>query len=404
MVFPRTSATIHLMDEVAPRIRRSDRPMASQDAGRGNDGRRRGAGGFGTLDPTDDGNLSLGRRIGVLVVLAALGGAIVLAAGGVGGNNGTAPLPVATVLPTSGAVAAATGPLASPPTAAPEITTPAKALITDRTIDLRVSVPEPGTTMTGLEVRIYRNSTLLASKPISRTGRVRVKDVPLRRGTNRLTATLANPGGEGPRSAVVSVAVDDVAPRIAIKSPRSGATLNRPVATIQGKTEAGLTVSIRNATTDAQVTEVADATGAFAVPLDLDPGRNTITIQTRDVAGNKGTRQLFIVRGNGKPSVQLELSRQKVKLRALPITLVLKATVLDADGRPVPGARVTFTLTPPNLPLDTFEAVSGANGVATSRVRLIRTGATRGDVLVTVEAVLPDGDGKATRTTEFPVD
>ena len=47
---------------------------------------------FGTLEPTDDGNLSLGRRIGVLVVLAALGGAIILAAGGVGGGKPVNPL------------------------------------------------------------------------------------------------------------------------------------------------------------------------------------------------------------------------------------------------------------------------------------------------------------------------
>ena len=71
-------------------------------------------------NPTDDGNLSLGRRIGVLVVLAALGGAIILAAGGVGGNNAVAPVGPADrdhVRPRSGP----RGPTASPPTAAPQI-------------------------------------------------------------------------------------------------------------------------------------------------------------------------------------------------------------------------------------------------------------------------------------------
>ena len=215
------------MDGLAPSPRRSDRPMVSQDAGRGSDGRRRRPGGLGMLEPADDGNLSLGRRIGVLVVLAALGGAIVLAAGGVGGNHPVTPGRRPRRPRRRRASTGTSGPLPSPPTAAPVISVPDDTLLaTSRTVTLRVTVPEPGTTMSGLVVHVYRNSKLLTTQKVTKVGRMKVPGVPLRRGTNKLTATIANAGGEGPRSAIVTITLDDRAPKVTIKSPRTNTVLN----------------------------------------------------------------------------------------------------------------------------------------------------------------------------------
>jgi hypothetical protein len=401
VVFARTSATIHTMDELAPQIRRSDRPMASLDAGRSSDGGRRGTRGFGALEPSDDGNLSLGRRIGVLVVLAALAGAIILAAGGVGGNNAVVPVASPTASPVSASRTAA--PLVAAPTAAPEIEALGEDLINSRTIDLRVSVPEPGTTMAGLELRIYRNTRLLASREVTKVGRVRVKNVPLRRGANKLSATLANAGGEGPRSSNMTVNVDDQPPRVTVRTPRSGITINDDSVTVQGKTEDGLMVVGRNTTSDRRTTTVAGASGAFALPIRLDKGRNTITVQTRDAAGNRGATNLVIYRGNGRPTVSLELSRKKIRLEALPLSLNTTATVRDANGLPIEGARVTFTIAPPGLPTDVNEVTTGRDGEATwSRFRLLRKGATRGPVVVTARVVIPGGR-PASRTAELEI-
>ena len=87
----------------------------------------------GPWSPTDDGNLSLGRRIGVLVVLAALGGAIILAAGGVGGSLPVAPVVSPTPSPSATPVASTFLPLASPPTGVPTITPPKTPLVNSRT-------------------------------------------------------------------------------------------------------------------------------------------------------------------------------------------------------------------------------------------------------------------------------
>ncbi|MCY7417437.1 MAG: hypothetical protein LH650_02895 [Chloroflexi bacterium] len=379
------------MDGLAPSPRRSDRPMVSQDAGRGNDGRRRGPVGPGTLEPTDDGNLSLGRRMGVLVVLAALGGAIVLAAGGVGGSDPVTPLASATPTATT-RIVRTPRPLPSPPTVAPEILVPDQTLITTRTIDLRLDVPDPGTSMAGMEVRVYRNSNELQSARVDEVGRVKVRGIPLRRGSNKLTAAIANPGGEGPRSVAVTITVDDQAPVIKVRSPRSGTTLNELQVTLEGRTEDGLTVNARNVTRDSRASAVASASGDFQVQLGLTPGRNTIILSGRDVAGNKGTTTMVVVRGDGKTSVVLKLSRAVVRLKNLPRTVDATVMVLDAGGRPLEGAAVMFTISPSGQLTSTFPTTSGKDGTATwSGIRLSRAGATVGDGLVSVRVVAPDG-------------
>ena len=128
-----------------------------------------------------------------------------------------------------------------------------RTLVSTRTVDLRVSVPEPGTTLAGLTVRVYRNTRLLATQQdVTKVGRIKVRDVPLRHGANKLTATLANGGGEGPRSAVVTLNVDDQAPKVTVKTPRNNTVLNAPSVTIRGKTDDGLMVIGRNTTSDSK--------------------------------------------------------------------------------------------------------------------------------------------------------
>ncbi len=391
------------VDEVAPRIRRSDRPMASHEAGRANDGRRRTRGGFGTLEPADDGNLSLGRKIGVLVVVAALGGAIILAAGGVGTSHPIAPLvsPKATA---GVAIAGTPHPMASPPIGVPTITPPKETLITTRAVDLRLTVPDPGTTMDGLEVRIYRNTKLLTAQPVLDTGRIKVKGVPLRRGSNHLTAALGNDGGDGPRSAGISITVDDQPPRIKFLTPRNLATLNQDRVTITGRTDAGLRVTGKDSTSGSTATTTADASGGFAFSLRLAPGRNSISARARDAAGNPGAQKLVIVRGDGRPSVQLRLSKKTLPLTSLPRTIDVRATVLDAKGRPVPGAEVAFSISSPGQLTETNVATTKADGIAVwSGIRLARKGTTRGDGIVTARAILPRGGAAPDKVVHFQI-
>ena len=69
----------------------------------------------------------------------------------------------------------------------------------------------------------------------------------------------------------------------------------------------------------------------------------------------------------------------------------MSVRVTDRAGRPVRGAAVTFSLSPPGLPTSTFETAT-ANGYAQwPGVTIPREGALTGRGLVTVRVVLPDG-------------
>lgn len=367
--------------------------MASPDGGRAINGRR-------PPDVTgqiDDGSLTLGRRIGVLVVLGALGGAILLAASGGGGNHATPG--VATASPQASVVVQASTPSVAPPVGIPAIRQPKDPLITSRALTLRVDVPDPGTTFDGLVVRIYRNTRQLEEAPVMTTGKVRIANVPLRRGTNKLTATLANSGGESDRSPIVTVVVDDQAPKVTVKSPRTGATLDANQVRVVGRTEPGLTVAARNATAGSNQAMTVGSTGVFAFDVPLADGRNTINLRTRDAAGNPGSSQLVIIKGNGHASARLWVSRKQIRRSALPATLAAKVTVRDAGGRLVKGAPVTFTWGPPGQMTTTHTTTTGADGVARwSVIRLAKVGTLPGDALVGVQATLPGG---ATVEDEF---
>lgn len=348
----------------------------------------------------DDAALTLGRRIGVLVVLAALGGAILLAAGGAGGggDQGVGIVPVVTATPV--VVTNTPGPRATPPpeppVAAPVLTTPKRTLLTSRSTNLRVQVPEDEVPWDGLEIRAYRGTRQLASQPIARRdlnarGRVVLRDVPLRRGENHLTVVLANPGGEGPRSNAVDLTVDDQPPRFERLVPRAGTTLNAPTVTVRGTTEAGLPVLVRNMTTDARQELTAGASGAFRTDVRLARGANTLSISTRDAAGNQREERRVVVRGDGRASVTIKLSRKAVQQRRLPRTITARATVLDADGNPVPDARVVFIAAPNGMQAFTHEMRTNAQGVASWSGLRVTDQAFPGKGLVTVDVTLPSG-------------
>ena len=117
------------------------------------------------LPAPDDASLTLGRRIGVLVVLAALGFAIVLAASGGRGDDGTSgvvalPSTAAAAVPTGMADAAPTYvPVVGAPTGQPTFVTPDSTLVSKRRRNLQVRVPDPGVPWDGLELRVLRGGT-----------------------------------------------------------------------------------------------------------------------------------------------------------------------------------------------------------------------------------------------------
>jgi hypothetical protein len=396
------------MDGLAPRTHRSDRQMASLALGGPADRQVPGVvGGRSSersaqaraipLAGTDDASLTLGRRLGVLVVLAALGGAILLAANGAGDRGGGVAAPTSAVTPAATNGPAATGvPLVPRPVSVPDIVTPETTLVTTRSMNLRVTVPDPGVPWDDLELRVLRGTREVAAMPVTpddldRKRRVVIRGVPLRRGTNDLTVVLANAGGPGPASEPLTIRVDDQPPRLRLEAPRSGAVINAPEAAVRGRTGARLTVVGRNAVVDARVKATADADGSFRIVLPLKRGRNTLTFSVRDAAGNVRPARVTVIRGNGKDEARLSLSPVAIRRSALPRTISATVVVLDANGRPIRGVPVAFTVAPPGLPAAVREMTTSSKGRATwSDIRIGRD-AVVGEGLLTVNVTLPDG-------------
>jgi hypothetical protein len=353
------------------------------------------------LPAPDDASLTLGRRIGVLLVLVALGGAIVLAASG--GRDDRSPGVAA--VPTNAVVATPTlltqpgataGTLVAAPLGQPAFVKPDSTLVSKRRVDLRVRVPDPGVPWDGLELRVMRGGDVVRAEAIrpgdvNSRGRVTVKRVPLKRGSNRLTVALANPGGVGPASDTLTIRLDDKPPRLNVTAPREGIAINADSVTVKGRTQAGMRVVVRNVSTKQKEVVFADGEGRFQADLALKRGRATIKVVVKDLAGNQAVEQFAIVRGNGKPEARLSLSRERFRRSALPRTFDARVSVLDADGRPIRGARVVFTFGPPSGAPQVRDKATSKDGVASwSGIRLVKEAGT-GEGYVTVRVSLPDG-------------
>ena len=352
------------------------------------------------LPAPDDASLTLGRRIGVLVVLAALGGAIVLAATGGGGDRdaGVAVLPTSAVIATPAPVADAAAtylPVVGAPTGQPTFVAPKATLVNKRRIPLRVRVPEPGVPWDGLELRVLRGGTqvlaqLVSPDDLDSKGRVTLRNVRLKRGTNRLSVVFANATGIGPASEPLAIRMDDRPPKLKVTSPLVGATLNADTVTVKGRTVPGIRAIVRNVFTDEKVEVIADGTGRFEADIGLKRGRNTLKVAVSDAAGNQNPLEIAIVRGNGRAEARLTLSRQRIRRSSLPRPLGATVTVLDAEGRPIRNARVEFAFGPPGLLTQVRNGSTSRLGVARSEMRLVEgTLADKG--LVTVTVTLPDG-------------
>jgi hypothetical protein len=151
-------------------------------------------------------------------------------------------------------------------------------------------------------------------------------------------------------------------------------------------------VIVRNMITNDKVVALADGAGRFDARIGLKRGRNTIKVVVSDAAGNENPQQVVVVRGNGKAEARLSLSRQRIRRSSLPRTLDATVTVLDAEGRPIKGARVDFAFGPPgSQPERVKEKTTGKLGVATWSGIRVTEDATVGDGVVSVLVTLPDG-------------
>jgi hypothetical protein len=196
-------------------------------------------------------------------------------------------------------------------------------------------------------------------------------------GVNDFSVVVVGPGGRSEPSAVVRYVLDTNPPGIFVESPKDGATVNRAAVDIEGRSQGRTALVARNEDTGDSIGVAADANGRFTLALPLRPGRNRITIDATDPAGNTNAIEFRIDRGDGALRASLSASAYRIKRSNLPAEIRLTATVDDPDGRPLPGAEVTFTLSMPGIPTVTGEGTTDEDGRATF-VTTVPAGADKG--------------------------
>jgi hypothetical protein len=345
------------------------------------------------------GRLALG--VGVVVVAALV---LYVGAGGVGfvagalGNTIGSFVQGVTATPTP----VPTSPVVSE---APSIESPSEPYTNQQQVDLVVTVPSRLAGDPGYVVRVYRTlkdkaAAKVDEKPLASTARM-VIPVMLADGTNDFSVTLVGPAGESESSPLARWIFDTNPPGIKLTTPRDGAEINRAAVTVQGRTQARSTISIRNQRTNDSIAGTAAADGTFSLSVPITTGSNVIRIAITDPAGNDNAMNLTVRRGSGRLRASLSSSTYLIHQKDLPMDVRLTVLVDDPDGQPLVGAKVTFTLSIPGIPTITGDATTDANGQA-AFVTKVPKGATRGGGSAAV-LVRTDEFGRTTDETLITV-
>lgn len=321
-----------------------------------------------------------------MAVLALGAGVLYVAAGGLGKVAGALGSTIAAFVEN-----VTTTPTPTPPPVtvsdAPTLRQPAEPYTNQTQVDLVVVVPARLAGDADHRIRIYLALTDQAAAPIAEVpiGPTQQTIVPveLEKGTNDFSVTIVGPGGESEPSALVRYVLDTTKPKIAISSPKDGATVNRTAVELTGKTQARTTLIARNTSNGTSISGIADGDGSFTLSLPISGGSNTIVIGGTDPAGNSGEAEITVRRGNGKLSANLTSSLYQFKRSALPSSINLTASILDPDGKALSGATVTFTLSMPGIPTVTKSATTNGKGIASFETTIPK-GAVAGEGMATV--------------------
>jgi hypothetical protein len=320
--------------------------------------------------------------LGLAVFFTATGGiGPIVATLGAGFANAIGRLAV-TPVPTDANVVATNSPI---------IAEPESAYTNEKTIQLRIIIPNDVVNDSDAKIRVYLALQGLEPAPIQDvvigSSISELVPVELTKGRNDFTATIIRSGIESESSPVVTVFLDQTAPKVTITSPKDATkVINTPDVTVKGKTEAKATLTARNDANAASVTVSAANDGQFQFLLPLEPGANAIHIDATDLAGNTSTTDLTYTQGEGEMTANLSASAYTISISHPPSQLRLTVVVHDPTGAPIEAATAFFTLQIPGLAPISGSATTGADGRATFSTPLVgkmTAGNGQGTVLVT---------------------
>jgi PKD repeat protein len=273
------------------------------------------------------------------------------------------------------------------------ITTPTAGTLTNKPI---VSV-------SGTVAEKTAKVTVNGEAAVVSAGKWTAKSVSLREGVNLVTATATDSVGNT-GTAGVSVTLDTTPPSVSIVAPAAGAKVFAPQVTVSGLVSdlvAG-TVNAQNVSVSVNGVPANVVNRSFSAPgVILSPGQNTIEVVATDKAGNTGTASVQV-------NYKTQITQQTILAvsgegqtglinSTLPQPLV--AQLVAANGQPVAGRPVTFTVTRSDgkvqvLPSEgnSLSVLSDAKGMASV---LFQIGSRAGVGINQVTATTPGFSGQA---------
>ncbi len=265
----------------------------------------------------------------------------------------------------------------------PLLAAPAEPYTSSTKVDLEVTVPAALVGSTDSRIRVYlqlqdQPPTLISEVPISDTTPKNVIPMQLEKGINDFMVSIIGPGGESDMSPVVRFVLDTAKPKITVTSPKDNAKVNRKSVDISGKVQARSTLIARNADNDTSITATAAGDGTFSLTMALKTGLNHITITATDPAGNVAEKVLTVRRGTGKLVASISSSDYRISRKSLPEGIRLVCSVTDPDGKALPDAAVTITLSIPGISTITSDGTTNSNGRYAFETSIPKTGVSAG--------------------------
>jgi hypothetical protein len=209
-----------------------------------------------------------------------------------------------------------------------------------------VSIATPANGSLGNQTPIAVSGTFSGTPPVAVTvngttaslsGSNYTASLGLAQGANTLTATATNVFGTA--SASVTTTLDTVPPVVTISTPANGSQTSQAQTPVTGTVTAA--APIQTFTVNGQT--VALTNGAFSTTLNLAEGANPITATATDVAGNTGSAQVTVTRGdpptiaisspaNGSFERQASLTVTGSVTGTSPLTVTVNGTAATVSG------------------------------------------------------------------------
>jgi len=290
------------------------------------------------------------------------------------------------------------------PEAQPRIVNPISGKTT-RELDFPVTVDVPEETAVKrryLKLLIMRGSDALGQVDQPKTGgTVVVPSVRVAEGLNEITAVLAGPTGWGPSSEPVLINVDRDAPELAITAPKDKDEVYDATVTVEGTSEVGAEVLIRNETNGYKRKERVGPSGTFDTVIKLKrDADNKIVATSVDEAGVAQSAEVQVTRLDGRPLIKLKRIR-KVERASLPDDIKIVATITNEKGKPLGDVLVDFSLGGADRITISDSVYTDARGRAVWKPTVAASSSTTDQLLLSVTATSPESGRSRTVDAEI---